>query len=46
MMEKNIMAKKIFICGLGPDEYNRILACSNAKKFGMLFKRLMKEQIK
>ncbi|XP_019231773.1 PREDICTED: uncharacterized protein LOC109212577 [Nicotiana attenuata] len=32
MMEKNAKAKKILICGLGPDEYNRIFACSNAKE--------------
>ncbi|XP_075087588.1 uncharacterized protein LOC142169601 [Nicotiana tabacum] len=32
MMEKNAKAKKLLICRLGPDEYNRIFACSNAKK--------------
>ncbi|XP_070031740.1 uncharacterized protein [Nicotiana tomentosiformis] len=32
MMEKNAKAKKILICGLGPDEYNIIFACSNAKQ--------------
>lgn len=32
MMEKNTKAKKILICGLGPDEYNRIFVCSNAKQ--------------
>ncbi|XP_070045990.1 uncharacterized protein [Nicotiana tomentosiformis] len=32
MMEKNANAKKILICGLGPDEYNGIFACSNAKE--------------
>ncbi|XP_019236860.1 PREDICTED: uncharacterized protein LOC109217084 [Nicotiana attenuata] len=31
MIEKNAKAKKILICGLGPDEYNRISLCSNAK---------------
>ncbi|XP_075077235.1 uncharacterized protein LOC142163975 [Nicotiana tabacum] len=30
-MEKNAKAKKILICGRGPDEYNRISVCSNAK---------------
>ncbi|XP_070045027.1 uncharacterized protein [Nicotiana tomentosiformis] len=32
MMEKNTKAKKILICGLGLDEYNRISACSNTKE--------------
>ncbi|XP_009587161.1 uncharacterized protein [Nicotiana tomentosiformis] len=32
MMEKNAKAKRIFICGLGHDEYNRISVCSNAKQ--------------
>ncbi|XP_070041144.1 uncharacterized protein [Nicotiana tomentosiformis] len=32
MMEKNAKAKKILICGLGPDEYNKISAYSNAKE--------------
>ncbi|XP_070039576.1 uncharacterized protein [Nicotiana tomentosiformis] len=32
MMEKTAKAKKILICGLCPDEYNRIYVCSNAKQ--------------
>ncbi|XP_075107097.1 uncharacterized protein LOC142180075 [Nicotiana tabacum] len=32
MMEKNAKANKILICGLGPDEYNRISMCSNMKQ--------------
>ncbi|XP_075074550.1 uncharacterized protein LOC142162135 [Nicotiana tabacum] len=32
MMEKNAKAKKILICGLHLDEYNRISVCSNAKQ--------------
>ncbi|XP_075088389.1 uncharacterized protein LOC142170388 [Nicotiana tabacum] len=32
MMEKNENAKKILICGLDPDEYNKISMCSNVKK--------------
>ncbi|XP_070040035.1 uncharacterized protein [Nicotiana tomentosiformis] len=32
MTEKNAKAKKILICGLGPDEYNRISACYNTKE--------------
>jgi len=32
MMEKNAKTKKILICGLGLDEYNKISACSNAKE--------------
>ncbi|XP_070032919.1 uncharacterized protein [Nicotiana tomentosiformis] len=31
-MEKNAKTKKIIICGLGSDEYNKISACSNAKQ--------------
>ncbi|XP_070036654.1 uncharacterized protein [Nicotiana tomentosiformis] len=30
-IEKNFRAKKIFVCGIGPNEYNRILACQSAK---------------
>ncbi|XP_070031818.1 uncharacterized protein [Nicotiana tomentosiformis] len=32
IMEKNAKAKKILISRLGPDEYNRISVCSNAKQ--------------
>ncbi|XP_070003530.1 uncharacterized protein [Nicotiana sylvestris] len=32
MMDKNANAKKILICGLGSDEYNKISMCSNAKQ--------------
>ncbi|XP_070049426.1 uncharacterized protein [Nicotiana tomentosiformis] len=31
-MKKNAKAKKILICVLGHDEYNRIFVCSNAKQ--------------
>ncbi|XP_075103751.1 uncharacterized protein LOC142178318 [Nicotiana tabacum] len=31
-VEKNFRAKKILVCGIGPDEYNRISACQSAKK--------------
>ena len=30
-IQNNAKAKKILICGIGPDEYNRISTCSNAK---------------
>ncbi|XP_070025222.1 uncharacterized protein [Nicotiana sylvestris] len=30
-IEKNFRAKKILICGIGPNEYNRISACQFAK---------------
>ncbi|XP_070040347.1 uncharacterized protein [Nicotiana tomentosiformis] len=30
-IEKNFHAKKILVCGIGPDEYNRISACQSAK---------------
>ncbi|XP_070030117.1 uncharacterized protein [Nicotiana sylvestris] len=31
-VEKNICAKKILVCGIGPDEYYRISACETAKE--------------
>ncbi|XP_075086202.1 uncharacterized protein LOC142168925 [Nicotiana tabacum] len=31
-IEKNFRAKKILACGIGPDEYNHILACQSAKE--------------
>ncbi|XP_070040097.1 uncharacterized protein [Nicotiana tomentosiformis] len=31
-IEKNFQAKKILVCGIGPDEYNRISACQFAKE--------------
>nr|XP_009778319.1 PREDICTED: uncharacterized protein LOC104227713 [Nicotiana sylvestris] len=31
-IEKNFKAKKILVCGIGLDEYNRISACESAKK--------------
>lgn len=31
LIEKNAKAKKILIYDLGPDEYSRVSACTNAK---------------
>ncbi|XP_070054377.1 uncharacterized protein [Nicotiana tomentosiformis] len=31
-IEKNFRAKKILVCGIGPDEYNRISACQSSKE--------------
>ncbi|XP_075108872.1 uncharacterized protein LOC142180711 [Nicotiana tabacum] len=31
-IEKNFCAKKILVCGISPDEYNRILACQSTKE--------------
>ncbi|XP_049365110.1 uncharacterized protein LOC125829940 [Solanum verrucosum] len=31
-LQNNAKAKNILICGLGPDEYNRISSCSTAKE--------------
>nr|XP_033515022.1 uncharacterized protein LOC117279578 [Nicotiana tomentosiformis] len=31
-IEKNLRAKKIPVCGIGPDEYNRIFSCHSAKE--------------
>ena len=30
-IQNNSKAKKILICGIGPDEYNRISSCQDAK---------------
>ncbi|XP_070045551.1 intracellular protein transport protein USO1-like [Nicotiana tomentosiformis] len=31
-VEKNFRAKNILVCGIGPDEYNRISACQSTKE--------------
>nr|XP_009589311.1 uncharacterized protein LOC104086697 [Nicotiana tomentosiformis] len=31
-IEKNVRDKNILVCGIGPDEYNRISACQSAKE--------------
>jgi len=31
-VEKNFRDKKILVCGIGPEEYNRISACDTAKE--------------
>lgn len=31
-IEKRYNAKKLLVCGIGPDEYNRIFACKSAKE--------------
>ncbi|XP_070010838.1 uncharacterized protein [Nicotiana sylvestris] len=31
-VEKNYRAKKILVCGIGPDEYNRVSSCDSAKE--------------
>jgi len=31
-MEKNFRAKKILVCGMGPEEYNRISTCDTTKE--------------
>ncbi|XP_070057818.1 uncharacterized protein [Nicotiana tomentosiformis] len=31
-IEKNFRAKKILVCGIGPDKYNRISACQSTKE--------------
>ena len=31
-VEKNYKAKKILLCGIGPDKYNRISTCEFAKE--------------
>ena len=41
--EKNYKAKKILVCGIGADEYNRSQLVNRQKRFGTVFKLLMKE---
>ncbi|XP_070008281.1 uncharacterized protein [Nicotiana sylvestris] len=36
-VEKNYRAKKILMCGIGPDEYNRVSACDTAKEIWEVF---------
>ncbi|XP_075103849.1 uncharacterized protein LOC142178407 [Nicotiana tabacum] len=36
-IEKNFRAKTILVCGIGPDEYNRISACQSAKEIWEAF---------
>ncbi|XP_033515568.1 uncharacterized protein [Nicotiana tomentosiformis] len=36
-IEKNFRAKKILVCGIGPDKYNRISACQSSKKIQEYF---------
>ncbi|XP_075092140.1 uncharacterized protein LOC142172428 [Nicotiana tabacum] len=31
-IEKNFQAKKILVCGIGPNEYNKISTCQSAKE--------------
>ncbi|XP_075074422.1 uncharacterized protein LOC142162022 [Nicotiana tabacum] len=31
-IEKNLRAKKILVCGIGPDKYNNISTCQSAKE--------------
>ncbi|MCE3050777.1 hypothetical protein HAX54_048058 [Datura stramonium] len=37
MLEKNVKAKCILVCGLGPDEYNRISGCTSRKQLRNTF---------
>ncbi|XP_070003976.1 uncharacterized protein [Nicotiana sylvestris] len=37
-IEKNFRAKKILLCSIGPDKYNRISTCQSAKETGKLSK--------
>lgn len=32
VVEINAKAKKILVCGIGPDEYNRVSSCTSAKE--------------
>ncbi|XP_070023040.1 intracellular protein transport protein USO1-like [Nicotiana sylvestris] len=36
-VEKNYRAKKILMCGIGPDAYNRVLACDTVKEIWEAF---------
>ena len=46
MLGKNAKAKYILVCGLGPDELNRISSCTSAKQIWDTYKTLMKVQLK
>ncbi|XP_059310980.1 uncharacterized protein LOC132062420 [Lycium ferocissimum] len=45
-VEKNYKAKKILVCGIEADEYNRISSCTTAKEIGKLSKLPTKGQRK
>lgn len=45
-IEKNYKAKKILVCGIGEDKYNRISTCETAKKIWDCFKLPMGEHNK
>ena len=45
-IQNNAKAKKILICGIGPDEYNRSRLVKMPKPYGKHYKPLMKEQHK
>ena len=45
-IQNNAKAKKILICGIGLDEYNRISSCQDAKAIWKLCKLSMKEQLR
>ena len=32
-IEKGYKAKTLLVCGIGPDEFNRVSACESAKEF-------------
>nr|XP_009761871.1 PREDICTED: uncharacterized protein LOC104213984 [Nicotiana sylvestris] len=42
-MEKNFRAKKILVCGIGPDEYKRISACQSAKEIWKALNKLVRK---
>ncbi|XP_070054811.1 uncharacterized protein [Nicotiana tomentosiformis] len=43
-IEKIFLAKKIFVCGIGPDEYDRISACQSAKEIWEALQTHMKDE--
>ena len=44
-LRKNAKTKNILVCGLGPDEYNRISNCTSDKQIWDELLMLMKEQV-
>ena len=45
-IQNNSKAKKILICGIGPDEYNRISSCQDEKAIWETLQQRIKKQLK
>nr|XP_009784810.1 PREDICTED: uncharacterized protein LOC104233165 [Nicotiana sylvestris] len=45
-VEKSFQVKELLVCGIGPDEYNRISACQSAKEIWEALQIVTKGQLK